>query len=189
MNPAQFWSLEMQNQQDQQDQAQQNTQNMLGAISTVADAFTKKEKQKSDAKIYGNLIKLVAPAFGKDGNSILEQYNSLESDEDKSNFGGTLLGSLGVIGNMYAQTGRLGLQQNAPIINAGLKGAERVAGGEGTVPLPEEPPLPVVDDSTLPPSQPRQPSPDAISAASAWYNQSNRGVMQSGSMPPFWRQK
>jgi hypothetical protein len=111
MNPAQFWSLEMQNQQNQQSQAQQNTQNMMGAISMVADAFTQKEKQKSDAKIYGNLIKLVAPAFGKDGNSILEQYNSLESDEDKSNFGSTLLGSLGTISNMYMAKGRMGMQQ------------------------------------------------------------------------------
>ena len=160
-----------------------------GMLGNIIGSYAKKEQDKSDSKIYGSLLKVIAPAFGKDGAGLLDTFNSFENDSEKADFGRTIAGSLGVIGNMYAQTGRLGLQQNAPIINAGLKGAERVAGGEGTVPLPEEPPLPVMDDSTLPPSQPRQPSPDAISAASAWSNQSkgSGGMMQTGTMRPFYR--
>lgn len=166
-----------------------NQENGGGFLDTIVNSYAKKEQDKSDAKIYGNLMKIIAPAFGKEGDGILQQFNGLESDAERAEFGRTIAGSLGVIGNMYAQTNRLGLQQNAPIINAGLKGAERVAGGEGTVPLPEEPPLPVMDDSTLPPSQPRQPSPDAITAATAWYNQSkgSGGMMQTGTMRPFYR--
>jgi hypothetical protein len=86
------------------------------------------------------------------------------------------------VANMYNQT-----RQNSPFASAGLKGATLVAGGEGTVPLPVEPPLPVMDNSTLPPSQPSQPSPDAMSAANAWYNQSKSGMIPSGAMRPFYR--
>jgi hypothetical protein len=158
-----------------------------GMLGNIIGSYAQKEQDKSDSKIYGNLMKIVAPSFGKDGDSMLEQWNSLESDRDRARFGSTLFSSLGQISNMYMANRNAGIRENAPILNAGLQGAERVAGGEGTVPLPEEPPLPTKDDSTLPPVQPRQPSPDVMSAADSWYNQSNRGMMQTGTMKPFYR--
>ena len=82
-----------------------------GLLDTFIGAYAKKEQDKSDSKIYGNLMKIVAPAFGKDGDSLLEQWNSLESDSDRASFGSSLLGSLGTISNMYMAKGRMGMQQ------------------------------------------------------------------------------
>jgi hypothetical protein len=96
-----------------------------GLLDTFIGAYAKKEQDKADSKIYGNLMKIVAPAFGKDGDSLLEQWNSLESDSDRASFGSSLLGSLGTISNMYMSQGRMGLQQqgqqiqqNAPYVRA-----------------------------------------------------------------------
>lgn len=82
-----------------------------GLLDTIIGSYAKKEQDKADSKIYGNLMKIVAPAFGKDGDSLLEQWNSLESDSDRASFGSTLLGSLGTISNMYMAKGRMGMQQ------------------------------------------------------------------------------
>jgi hypothetical protein len=82
-----------------------------GLFDTIINAYAKKEQDKSDAKIYGSLMKVIAPAFGKDGDGILQTFNSFENDSEKADFGRTIAGSLGTIGNMYAQTNRFGLQQ------------------------------------------------------------------------------
>ena len=150
-----------------------------GLLNSVIGAYAQKEQDKSDSKMYGNLMKIVAPAFGKDGDSILDRWKSLESDRDRAQFGSTLFSSLGQISNMYMANRSAGIRENAPMLNAGLQGAARVAGGEGTVPLPAM-------DNTTPPPTPL-PSPDAMSAATAWYNQSKGGMMQTGTMKPFYR--
>jgi len=83
-------------------------------------------------------MKIVAPAFGKDGDSLLEQWNSLESDSDRASFGSTLLGSLGTISNMYMANNRLGMQQqgqqiqqNAPYVRAAATNAAAVTSQGG----------------------------------------------------------
>jgi hypothetical protein len=108
-----------------------------GLLDTFIGAYAKKEQDKSDSKIYGNLMKIVAPAFGKDGDSLLEQWNSLESDSDRASFGSSLLGSLGTISNMYMAKGRMGMQQqgqqiqqNAPIRRAQVNAAAQAAAGQ-----------------------------------------------------------
>jgi hypothetical protein len=80
-------------------------------LDTIVSSYAKKEQDKSDSKIYGNLMKIVAPAFGKDGDSILEQWNSLESDRDRAQFGGTLFSSLGQISNMYMANRNAGIRE------------------------------------------------------------------------------
>lgn len=106
-------------------------------LDTIVSSYAKKEQDKADSKIYGNLMKIVAPAFGKDGDSLLEQWNSLESDADRASFGSTLLGSLGTISNMYMAKGRMGMQQqgqqiqqNAPIRRAQVNAAAQAAAGQ-----------------------------------------------------------
>jgi hypothetical protein len=106
-------------------------------LDTIVSSYAKKEQDKSDSKIYGNLMKIVAPAFGKDGDSLLEQWNSLESDSDRASFGSSLLGSLGTISNMYMAKGRMGMQQqgqqiqqNAPIRRAQVNAAAQAAAGQ-----------------------------------------------------------
>ena len=155
-------------------------------LDTIIGAYAKKEQDKADSKIYGNLMKIVAPAFGKDGDSLLEQWNSLESDADRASFGSTLLGSLGTISNMYMAKGRMGMQQqgqqiqqNAPFNRAAATNAQTVAGGGGTVPLD--------DPASYTPSA--VPGTGAIQAASAWYGQSSAPTsMSGGAMKPFWKQ-
>jgi hypothetical protein len=84
-------------------------------LQSIVGAYAQKEQDKSDSKIYGNLMKIVAPAFGEDGNAIMEQWNSLESDRDKARFGSTLFSSLGQISNMYMAQGRM---EQAPALQA-----------------------------------------------------------------------
>ena len=88
-----------------------NQENGGGLLDTIVNSYAKREQDKSDAKIYGNLMKIIAPAFGKEGDGILQTFNGLESDSERAEFGRTIAGSLGVIGNMYAQTRSAGIQQ------------------------------------------------------------------------------
>jgi hypothetical protein len=47
MTPAQFWSLEMQNQQNQQAQSQQNTNNMMSAITQFAQMYQGQQNKQA----------------------------------------------------------------------------------------------------------------------------------------------
>jgi hypothetical protein len=87
-------------------------------LDTIVSSYAQKEQDKSDSKIYGNLMKIVAPAFGKDGDSMLEQWNSLESDRDRAQFGGTLFSSLGQISNMYMANRNAGIRENQQMMNS-----------------------------------------------------------------------
>jgi hypothetical protein len=135
-------------------------------------------------------MKIVAPAFGDDGDAILEQWNGLENDREKARFGSTLFSSLGQISNMYMANRNAGIRENAPFVNLGLGNARDLAGGKGTfVPggdsgnidrsgmPPVEPDLPIGDDF-LPPVQRGAgmqnnitrfaPSQKSVSAAQNW---------------------
>jgi hypothetical protein len=114
-----------------------------GLFDTIIGAYAQKEQDKSDSKIYGNLMKIVAPAFGKDGDSMLEQWNSLESDRDKARFGSTLFSSLGQISNMYMANRNAGIRENQQALTAAMPRVReaaaaqgRVAAGQGTMGVP-----------------------------------------------------
>ena len=87
-------------------------------LDTIVSSYAQKEQDKSDSKIYGNLMKIVAPAFGKDGDSMLEQWNSLESDRDRAQFGSSLFSSLGQISNMYMANRNAGIRENQQMMNS-----------------------------------------------------------------------
>jgi hypothetical protein len=87
-------------------------------LQSIVGAYAQKEQDKSDSKIYGNLMKIVAPAFGEDGNAIMQQWKSLESDRDKARFGSTLFSSLGQISNMYMANRNAGIRENAQAANS-----------------------------------------------------------------------
>jgi hypothetical protein len=112
-------------------------------LDTIVSSYAQKEQDKSDSKIYGNLMKIVAPAFGKDGDSMLEQWNSLESDRDRAQFGGTLFSSLGQISNMYMANRNAGIRENQqslttamPRVREAAAAQGRVAAGQGTMGVP-----------------------------------------------------
>lgn len=156
-----------------------NQENGGGFLDTIVNSYAKREQDKSDAKIYGNLMKIIAPAFGKEGDGILQTFNELESDAERAEFGRTIAGSLGVIGNMYAQTNRLGLQQSMPGFNATLRNQRDLASGQGTF-TPDaadtadtEPPLPPFSPGggATPSATPTGISPDSINKAKGWGQQ------------------
>lgn len=191
MNPAEYWALEMQNRQMQQEQQQYNQALLMRGLSDMAGTYAEGKAKKAKGAAYKRAFDVVGPSLGMDEKTLKQFGGQFKNDNDWYEFGETMFPSLGMVSNLRMANRNAGIRENAPLVNAGLKGAERIAGGEGTVPLPEEPPLPVQDDSTLPPSQPRQPSPDVLTAADAWYNQSkgNSGMMQTGTMRPFYRTK
>jgi len=132
--------------QGAQNAAQVNAQMMgdfgqsIGSmLNTFGEAYKQKEQDKSDARIYGNLLKVIAPAFGQNGDAILQEYNANKNDRDKANYGRTMLGSLGAISNMMMAQRNAGIreqgqqiQQNAPIRRAQVNAASQVAAGGGT---------------------------------------------------------
>ena len=159
-------------------------QNIGGALQAIGGMYGEAREKRADGESAFGALQQMAQMYPSMNKMVkgLEQLDprtrGMAASQVLGNFGAL---SQFAVANMYNQT-----RQNSPFATAGLKGAALVAGGEGTVMLPEEP-LPVMDGSQLPPSQPIQPSPDAMSAANAWYNQNNRGMMQSGTMRPFYR--
>ena len=105
-----------------------------GMLNTFGEAYKQKEQDKSDARIYGNLLKVIAPAFGQNGDAILQEYSANKNDRDKANYGCTMLGSLGAISNMMMAQRNAGIreqgqqiQQNAPMARAAATNAATVA--------------------------------------------------------------
>jgi hypothetical protein len=122
-------------------------------LDTIVSSYAQKEQDKSDSKIYGNLMKIVAPAFGKDGDSMLEQWNSLESDRDRAQFGSSLFSSLGQISNMYMANRNAGIRENQQSLTAAMPRVReaaaaqgRVAAGQGTMGVPPNVNLDYVKD-------------------------------------------
>jgi hypothetical protein len=102
-------------------------------LSSILGAYKQKEQDKSDAKIYGNLLKIIGPAFGEQGGAIMEQYNSLESDRQKSQFGATLMDFIGPYSNLMMANRKAAITQSAPyarqqINNANIQAEEGPAG-------------------------------------------------------------
>jgi hypothetical protein len=102
-------------------------QDMGGVMTTFADAYKQKEQDKSDAKIYGQLLKFIAPAFGQQGDAVLAEYNSLERDRDKANYGRTVSQLLGPASNALMARGRLGVQQSGQQIQQAMPGLRNQA--------------------------------------------------------------
>jgi hypothetical protein len=134
MTPDAFWAAEMQNRRLQQEQEQYNQEALMQGLGMFADAYKQKEQDKSDARIYGNLMKVIAPAFGQSGDAILQEYNANKNDRDKANYGRTMVGSLGAISNMMMAQRNAGIreqgqqiQQNAPMARAAATNAATVA--------------------------------------------------------------
>ena len=166
--------------------AQMKMANDIGSsLVSLAGAYGDMESRKAKGRAFKKTMEVMGPSLGMTSDKLKAAFGDVKTDMDYANLSDSLMPVLPSWVNSTLATGRMGIQQNAPFANAGLKGAALVAGGEGTVALPEEP-LPVMDNSTPAPSQP---SPDALSASGAWYNKSksNNGMIPSGAMRPFYR--
>lgn len=160
-------------------------QNIGSALQAIGGMFGEAESRKAKGRAFKKTMEVMGPSLGMTSAKLKAAFGDVKTDMDYANLSDTLLPILPSWVNATLGYGRLGVQQNAALANAGLKGATLLAGGEGTVTLPEEP-LPTPNSLTTAPSQP---SPDAVSASSAWYNKSNSGMMQTGTMRPFYRTK
>ena len=160
-------------------------QNIGSALQAIGGMYGEVESRKAKGRAFKKTMEVMGPSLGMTSDKLKAAFGDVKTDMDYANLSDSLMPVLPSWINSTLATGRMGIQQNAPFANAGLRGATLVDGGEGTVPLPEEP-LPTPDNSTPAPSQP---SPDAVSASSAWYNQnrSNAGMTLTGGMRPFYR--
>lgn len=160
-------------------------QNIGSALQAIGGMYGEAESRKAKGRAFKKTMEVMGPSLGMTSAKLKAAFGDVKTDMDYANLSDSLMPVLPSWVNATLGYGRLGVQQNAALANAGLKGATLVAGGEGTVTLPEEP-LPTPDNSTPAPSQP---SPDAVSASSAWYNQSkgNGGMTLTGGMRPFYR--
>lgn len=167
--------------------AQVQMANDIGSsLVSLAGAYGEMESRKAKGRAFKKTMEVMGPSLGMTTDKLKAAFGDVKTDMDYANLSDSLMPVLPSWVNSTLATGRMGIQQNAPLLDAGLKGATLVAGGEGTVPLPVEPQLPATTGSYRPTSQP---SPDALSAAGAWYNKNNSGMIPSGSMQPFWRKK
>ncbi len=115
-------------------------ENMGQVLTTFAEAYKQKEQDKSDAKIYGQLLKFIGPAFGQEGDAILAEYNALESDRDKANYGRTISQLLGPASNALMARRNAGIRENQQALTAAMpnlraqqNAAAQVAAGQGRV--------------------------------------------------------
>jgi hypothetical protein len=172
-----------------------------GALASIGGMYGEIEGQKAKGRAFKDVFKVVSPSLGIS----MEQLEAvsggkLKNDRDWFQASEMLMPMMPALINAQLGRQRVGVQQAQPYVNAGLQNAGNLAAGEGTVPLPNnpppyggvvEPPLPEGDPAgaeTLPPVRTSTPSPDAMSAADSWWkNKSSGSPMQSGSMKPFWR--
>jgi hypothetical protein len=156
------------------------------SLVSLAGAYGEMESRKAKGRAFKKTMDVMGPSLGMTTDKLKAAFGDVKTDMDYANLSDSLMPILPSWVNATLGYGRLGIQQGAPLLNAGLKGATLVAGGEGTVPLPVEPPLPAPTGAS---PQSSQPSPDVMSAASNWYNQSkgNAGMIPTGAKRPFYR--
>lgn len=161
-------------------------QNIGSALQAIGGMYGEAESRKAKGRAFKKTMEVMGPSLGMTSAKLKAAFGDVKTDMDYANLSDSLMPVLPSWVNATLGYGRLGVQRNSPLVDAGLDGAASVAGGEGTVPLPVEPPLPEPTGSS---TQPSQPSPDAVSASSAWYNQSkgNGGMTLTGGMRPFYR--
>jgi hypothetical protein len=148
MTPAQFWAIEQGNQQNRQEFMQGQQQQLMQGLGQLAGAYAENKQMKNDAKIYGELLKFAGPAIGDTKGDLLANYKQMD-EREQANFGRTLFGGglFPTMAQSYNFGVGSGIRQNAPLVNAGLKNAANIAGGNATYTppagmAPVEPPLP-----------------------------------------------
>ena len=134
----------MQNQQNRQAQQMAQQQMMMQAIGQFAEIYAEKQQTKSDAKIYGELLKFAGPAIGDNKGELLANYKKM-SEEEQANFGRTLFGG----GLFPTMSQGYNFGRNAGI-RAGMDNAANIAAGNQTFTGGQPDPGPVLMDGAGP---------------------------------------
>jgi hypothetical protein len=123
-------------------------QDIGGALQAIGGIYAQGQQVKSDAKIYGDLIKFAAPVLGDTKGEMLKSYNEMNT-RDQANFGRLLFGggtfatmSQGYNFGMGNQTRKdqqaltargQNITLNMPAARAQQNAAAQVAAGQGRV--------------------------------------------------------
>lgn len=172
MTPAQFWQIEQQNQANRQEFMQGQMENVMGGLQQLAGAYSENKQLEAKASSYDDIGKILNTAMFSQNPDAAAAFGNLQKEKDprKKVMGYDQLFSLvGPMSNMMMAQGRLGVQQQAPFLDAALKnkrdlGAGNVPhGGGGGGMAPVEPPLPPMSQAGPVDQAPGATSPQAPS--------------------------
>jgi hypothetical protein len=125
-------------------------QDIGGALASVGQMYGAVEERKAKGRSFKKTLEVMGPALGMTTDKLKAAFGDVKSDFDYANLSDTLMPIIPAWINSTLASGRMGIQQNQPFVNAGLDNARDLAGGRGTFipgggggsPAPIEPPLP-----------------------------------------------
>jgi hypothetical protein len=180
--------LQVQQAQQEEQMKQQYQAQIIGALGDLAGMYQQHEQMKAGVKSGEQMLKMFGPQLGVDSKILSSPEYKAMGLQGQSALHSNIWGSLGAISQlrmagMRDSTQRAGQDLAAvlPDLRNRSDANSLVAGGEGTVMLPPAP------EGAYTPTM--TPSPDAMSAAGAWYNQSRQTPVSisGGAMRPFYR--
>jgi hypothetical protein len=128
-------------------------QDIGGALAGIGEMYGEIEGRKAKGRAFKDVFKVISPSLGIS----MEQLEAIsggkiKSDMDWANVSDTISPWIPSIANSQLGRYKLGVQQQQPFVNAGLKNAANIAGGNATYTppagmAPVEPPLPVADEN------------------------------------------
>jgi hypothetical protein len=123
-------------------------QDIGGALAGIGQMYGEIEGRKAKGRAFKDVFKVVSPSMGIS----MEQLEAvsggkLKNDMDWYNVSETISPLMPSMINAQLVGNKLGVQQQQPFVNAGLKNAANIAGGNATYTppagmAPVEPPLP-----------------------------------------------
>lgn len=129
-----------------------------GALASIGGIYGELEGMKAKGRAFKKTMEVVGPSFGMTTDKLAAIAGTdLKNDMDWARFGETMMPMMPSLINATLAHGRLGVQQNAPYVEAGLKNQQNIAGGNvphGSMGVPRppsgmgnvEPDLPVADE-------------------------------------------
>ena len=149
------------------------------AIDNLVGGYMQNEQKKAQGKAFKNAFNVIAPSLGMDEATLKSLTGELKSPKDWADFGQTVAPFIPSMVNATLASGRMGIQQNQPYVNAGIQNSRDLASGKGTWQpsgtSPVEPTLPVADenlpplDPPLAPSTPAGPTAPSLQRAAQWW--------------------
>jgi hypothetical protein len=146
-------------------------QNIGGALAGIGEMYGEIEGRKAKGRAFKKTLEVMGPSLGMTTDKLKAAFGDIKSDMDYANLSETLMPIMPAWINSTLASGRMGIQQNQPFVNAGLDNAADIAagnktftggGGSGNIDRsgmkPVEPPLtmdgatPPDENAPLPPS-------------------------------------
>jgi hypothetical protein len=123
-------------------------QDIGGALAGIGQMYGEIEGRKAKGRAFKDVFKVVSPSMGISMDQLeAVSGGKLKNDMDWYNVSETISPLMPSMINAQLVGNKLGVQQQQPFVNAGLKNAANIAGGNATYTppagmAPVEPPLP-----------------------------------------------